>query len=244
MTPSAISLSSKEALLQRWQRHFHGRTHISFQELIYSLRQRQLLETLFCLFDRDSSALLSESEWLGSIYKITEMSNRTKDVRSLETFLHRFQQMSHNQSALTITDFCKLFEESSVSFASAEETDARAIVRLVPTGIRPAVPRRVESVDRDGIPRHSPRRLQVRFTRLFVLLVHRRSSSVKSDTKWLAWIAYQFHTAVNKQHRTNVPNNPHSDETMDLETFKNSFYFKVVRITRFETSERRRDFLA
>ncbi len=31
-----------------------------------------LLETFFCLFDRDSSGLLSESEWIGSVYKLTE----------------------------------------------------------------------------------------------------------------------------------------------------------------------------
>ena len=31
-----------------------------------------LLETLFCLFDRDASGLLSESEWIGSVYKMAE----------------------------------------------------------------------------------------------------------------------------------------------------------------------------
>ena len=121
MTPSAMPLSSKEGLLQRWQRHFHGRTHISFQELLYSLRQRQLLETLFCLFDRDSSSLLSESEWIGSIYKIAEVSNRTKSVRSLETFLHRFQHLSQDQNALALNDFCKLFDDVSVRLSARKE---------------------------------------------------------------------------------------------------------------------------
>lgn len=35
-------------------------------------RFQQLLETIFCIFDRDSSGSLSESEWIGSIYKIAE----------------------------------------------------------------------------------------------------------------------------------------------------------------------------
>ena len=52
------------------------------------------------------------------------------------------------------------------------------------------------------------------------------SSSVKSDTKWLSWLAYRFHIAANK-HRNN---NTYMDDSMDLETFANSFYFKVVCI--------------
>jgi hypothetical protein len=130
MTPPAMPLSSKEGLIQRWQRHFHGRTHISFQELLYALRQRQLLETLFCLFDRDSSSLLSESEWIGSIYKVAEVSNRTKDVRSLETFLHRFQHLSQDQNALAINDFCKLFDDVSVRpLSSKNNRQTRSFVR-------------------------------------------------------------------------------------------------------------------
>lgn len=229
-----MPLSSKEGLLQRWQRHFHGRTHISFQELLYSLRQRQLLETLFCLFDRDSSSLLSESEWIGSIYKIAEASNRTKNVRSLETFLHRFQHLSEDQNALALNDFCKLFDDLSVSLSLSlfprKEVDD-SLVRLVPSRIRLVISRRIQSVDDDGIPRCSPRGVQVR---LFLSLVrcHRRcSSSVKSDTKWLSWIAHQFHTTVSKHSRTHAHSNPPVDETMDLETFKNSFYFKVVRMS-------------
>jgi hypothetical protein len=35
-----LSSSNKEVLIQRWQRHLHGRTHIAFQELMYLLRQR------------------------------------------------------------------------------------------------------------------------------------------------------------------------------------------------------------
>ena len=98
MKSSALTSSNREALIQRWQRQLHGRTHITFQELMYLLRQRvwetnilslylvfhfnvnsffqQLLETLFHLFDRDSSGLLSESEWIGSIYKVTEYLHR------------------------------------------------------------------------------------------------------------------------------------------------------------------------
>jgi hypothetical protein len=45
MTPSSLPPSNnKEALLQRWQRHFHGRTRITFQELMYSFRQRVRME--------------------------------------------------------------------------------------------------------------------------------------------------------------------------------------------------------
>jgi hypothetical protein len=54
-------------------------------------------------------------------------------------------------------------------------------------------------------------------------------SSVKSDTKWLSWIAYQFHSVTSK-HRSNAHNPTHVDETMNLETFKANFYFKVVCI--------------
>jgi hypothetical protein len=45
--------------------------------------------------------------------------------------------------------------------------------------------------------------------------------SVKSDTKWLSWFAYQAHIIVSKNRM---------DDCMDLETFKNGFYFKVVCI--------------
>jgi hypothetical protein len=45
--------------------------------------------------------------------------------------------------------------------------------------------------------------------------------SVKSDTKWLSWLAYQFHIIASKKQM---------DDSMDLETFKTSFYFKVVCI--------------
>lgn len=77
----------KEVLIQRWQRHCIDRTHLTFQEFLQLLHQhvgielismkfdlllQVLLETFFYLFDRDSSGLLSESEWIGSVYKVTE----------------------------------------------------------------------------------------------------------------------------------------------------------------------------
>ncbi len=40
MKVTNTSSPSREALIQRWQRHLYGRTHISFQELMYLLRQR------------------------------------------------------------------------------------------------------------------------------------------------------------------------------------------------------------
>jgi hypothetical protein len=40
MKSTDTSSTNKEVLIQRWQRHLHGRTHISFQELMYLLRQR------------------------------------------------------------------------------------------------------------------------------------------------------------------------------------------------------------
>jgi hypothetical protein len=49
--------------------------------------------------------------------------------------------------------------------------------------------------------------------------------SVNSDTKWISWITYQFHIAVTKRR-----NNTIVEDSMDLATFKNSFYFKVVCI--------------
>jgi hypothetical protein len=49
------------------------------------------------------------------------------------------------------------------------------------------------------------------------------SFSVKSDTKWISWIAYQFHMAAIKQRY-----NSDAKDSMDLETFKSSFYFKIV----------------
>jgi len=55
------------------------------------------------------------------------------------------------------------------------------------------------------------------------------SLSVKSDTKWLSWLAYQFHLIVSNKNQT--------DGSMDLETFKNSFYFKVVCILKMKISD-------
>ena len=49
-------------------------------------------------------------------------------------------------------------------------------------------------------------------------------SSVTSDTKWLSWLAYQFHLSVSKRR-----NNPSVDDRMNLELFKSSFRFKIVR---------------
>ena len=40
MKSTTISSSNRDALIQRWQRYLHGRTHISFQELLYIFRQR------------------------------------------------------------------------------------------------------------------------------------------------------------------------------------------------------------
>lgn len=54
--------------------------------------------------------------------------------------------------------------------------------------------------------------------------------SLKTDTKWLSWLAYQFHTAVSKRFHSSSSNCTSKDEYMDLETFQNSFYFKVVCI--------------
>jgi len=95
-----------------------------------------LLETFFCLFYRDSSGLLSESEWIGSVYKVAEyvymissfilsqqtfdhiyiyrISNRTKHVRTLEPFIRAFRHISHGHDSLSIDDFCILFEDISV----------------------------------------------------------------------------------------------------------------------------------
>ena len=51
--------------------------------------------------------------------------------------------------------------------------------------------------------------------------------SLKSDTKWLSWLAYQFHMAVSG-HGGAIGNLHSNGESMNIETFKKSFYFKVV----------------
>ncbi len=51
----------------------------------------------------------------------------------------------------------------------------------------------------------------------------------KSDTKWLSWLAYQFHIAVGA-HASSSSHRSQSDDSMDLVTFKRSFFFKVVRL--------------
>ncbi|CAF1066670.1 unnamed protein product [Adineta steineri] len=188
---TTASSSHREALLQKWQRHLHGHTNITFQELLHLFRQRQLLETLFSLFDRDSSGLLSESEWIGSIYKVAETANRTKDVRSLETFTHSYRHMSHDHDSLSLSNFCKLFEDSSFRrhFASLFLGESDTITVM-------------EFID-----------------------ILRAVSNVKSDTKWLSWLAYQFHMIAGKQ-RHHIP----TEESVNLETFKNSFYFKVPQL--------------
>ena len=101
--------------------------------LRFSFCSQLLLETLFCLFDRDSSGLLSESEWVGSVYKVGRVcvhdffvfyfvstniwyriSNRTKDVRTLEPFICAFRHVSRGYDSLSLADFFILFEDSSV----------------------------------------------------------------------------------------------------------------------------------
>ncbi|CAF2124187.1 unnamed protein product [Rotaria magnacalcarata] len=54
-------------------------------------------------------------------------------------------------------------------------------------------------------------------------------SNLKSDTKWLSWLAYQFHMAVSK--RRNTANHRYQiEDSMDLETFQSSFHFKVPEL--------------
>jgi len=46
---------------------------------------------------------------------LNRTSNRTKDVRSLESFIHNFKRLaSEEHDSLSINNFCKLFEDSSV----------------------------------------------------------------------------------------------------------------------------------
>ncbi|CAF1117807.1 unnamed protein product [Rotaria sp. Silwood1] len=54
-------------------------------------------------------------------------------------------------------------------------------------------------------------------------------ANLKSDTKWLSWLAYQFHMAVSKR-RSTTHNGTQLEDSMDLETFKNSFQFKVPEL--------------
>ncbi|CAF4067057.1 unnamed protein product, partial [Rotaria magnacalcarata] len=204
MTPKTIISSNKEALIQRWQRQLIGRTHISFVEFMHLLQQhfyyfffssQLLLETLFCLFDRDSSGLLSESEWIGSIYKVAEISNRTKDVRTLEPFIRAFKHISHGCDSLSIHEFCILFDDTffrrEFALLFIGETTLLGVMEF--TGVLHSV------------------------------------SNLKSDTKWLSWLAYQFHMAVSK--RRNTANHRYQiEDSMDLETFQSSFHFKVPEL--------------
>ncbi|CAF3560809.1 unnamed protein product [Adineta steineri] len=185
----------KEDLIKRWQRQLIGRPHIDFQEFMHLLRQQLLLETIFCLFDRDSSGLLSESEWIGSVYKVAEISNRTKDVRTLEPFIRAFRHFSHGSDSLSIDVFYILFEDLSFrrNFALLFIGESNLLNIM-------------------------------EFTDLL-----RSVSNLKSDTKWLSWLAYQFHLAVGKR-RGMTNHGTQSDDSMDLEKFKNSFYFKVPEL--------------
>ncbi|CAF1166761.1 unnamed protein product [Adineta ricciae] len=187
--------SSKEDLIQRWQRQLIGRTHINFQEFLHLLRQHLLLETLFCIFDRDSNGSLSEAEWIGSVYKVAEISNRTKDVRTLEPFIRAYRHVSQGSDSLTLNAFYILFEDQSF---------CRDFAFLFMNELHP-----------------------LNIMELTDLL--RSVSNLKSDTKWLSWLAYQFHTAVGKR-RSLTSNGIPFDDSMDLETFKNSFYFKVPEL--------------
>ncbi|CAF1293744.1 unnamed protein product [Adineta ricciae] len=191
MKSITTSSSNREAQLQKWQRHLHGRTHLSYQEFLYLLRQRQLLESLFWLFDRDSCGSLCESEWIGSIYKVVETANRTKDVRSLEPFTNGFRRICPEHDALSLNNFCKLFEDSSFRRQFA-------LLFIGETNI-------------------------LTVAEFFNIL--RTVSYVKTDIKWLSWLTYQFHMIVSK-HRNSSP----TEESMDLETFTKSFYFKVPQL--------------
>ena len=153
MKSSTITSSNREALIQRWQRQLHGRTHITFQELMYLLRQRvrkinSIIFDLFLFFEFLSAIIRNtflfirsrfqwftfgirmdwidlQSDRVFFIYSTSEyslekssvfrISNRTKDVRSLESFLNNFKHLSVlEHDSLTVQTFCKLFEDSSV----------------------------------------------------------------------------------------------------------------------------------
>lgn len=70
-----------------------------------------LLETFFYLFDRDSSGLLSESEWIGSVYKVAEyvymifsfiLSQQTFDHTYIYMYLQDIQSYKRCSNAWTI----------------------------------------------------------------------------------------------------------------------------------------------
>ena len=109
---------------------------------------------------------------------------------------------------------------------------SHAFLPLVSKRIHSSVSERNEPTEYHGIHRHASIRFQVcstasrRHTRHWCCFLR---SSLKSDTKWLSWLAYQFHMAVDRSRGTTAED-PNPEDSMDLETFKNSFHFKVVRI--------------
>ncbi|CAF2319582.1 unnamed protein product [Rotaria sp. Silwood2] len=126
---------------------------------------------------------------------IDRISNRTKDVRTLEPFIRAFRHISHGHDSLSIDEFCILFEDTSFRREFAllfiGETNFLSVME-------------------------------------FTDVLH-SVANLKSDTKWLSWLAYQFHMAVSKR-RSTKHNRTQIEDSMDLETFRNSFQFKVPEL--------------
>ena len=85
-------------------------------DLLFYFFSQPLLETFFCLFDRDSSGLLSESEWIGSVYKVTEY------VYMISSFILSQQTFDHLSTCIYIYLFTgypivqKMFERLNHSY--------------------------------------------------------------------------------------------------------------------------------
>ena len=57
-----------------------------------------------------------------NLFLCNRAANRTKDVRSLEPFTNGFRRICPEHDALSLINFCKLFEDSSVKFSTTWKT--------------------------------------------------------------------------------------------------------------------------
>ena len=171
-----------------------------------------------------------------NIWSVHRISNRTKHVRTLEPFIRAFRQISREHDSLSIGEFFRLFEDTSVCVQHIDwwwwAVIRFRILLLVSTRFRSVISRWSQLIKYHGIRRSTSNSFEVRHPFIPSFSFEFRIFSLKTDTKWLSWLAYQFHTAVSKRFHSSTGTSKH--EYMDLDTFKNSFYFKVVCIVHCE----------
>ena len=143
--------------------------------------------------------------------------------------MRAFKHNSAGHDSLSIDDFCLLFDESTVRTINNRSNvrHQASTPSFVKSSLVYFLLRRVWSARWNSPIFFAPFPSKSGFVVELSLFVS--SFSLKSDTKWLSWLAYQFHMAVatptGSTHRRTTSN----DNSMDLSTFKRSFAFKVVR---------------